>query len=152
MIYIQRSASAIEKFELVEENTFKKQAEIQKGNPEVQQIRHKTQSQLATFMLQDKIISQQDFDRLTSAQEKQNRLMPQIVTELGLANPESIMKTFMARLKLSQVDPGQFSIPPAIAELVPRAFCLREYAGSSQKKQQAAYRRHAGPQRLPQGR
>lgn len=117
---------AIEKFELVEENnSLKKQAEIQKK--EIQRFskfvtRHR--SQLATFMLQDKIISQQDFDRLTSAQEKQNRLMPQIVTELGLANPESIMKTFMARLKLSQVDPGQFSIPPAIAELVPRAFCL----------------------------
>lgn len=117
---------AIEKFELIEENkSLKKQAELQKK--EIQRFSKfvsKHRSQLASFMLQDKIISQDDFDRVTAIQEKQNRLMPQIIVEMGLSTSEAINKIFVAKLKLSQVDPDQFHIPHAIAELVPRAFCM----------------------------
>lgn len=117
---------ALEKFELVEENkSLKHQAEIQQK--EIQKYSKfigKHRSQLANFLLQDKIISPADFEKAVSLQEKQNRLMPSIIIELGLANPETIVKVFVSRLKTNQADPAQFQIPPAIAELVPRSFCV----------------------------
>ncbi|WP_027359545.1 ATPase, T2SS/T4P/T4SS family [Desulforegula conservatrix] len=117
---------ALEKFELVEENkSLKHQAEIQQK--EIQKYSKfigKHRSQLASFLLQEKIISQADFDKAVSLQEKQNRLMPGIITDLGLASPDAIVKAFVSRLKINQAEPAQFQILPAISELVPKSFCV----------------------------
>jgi type II secretory ATPase GspE/PulE/Tfp pilus assembly ATPase PilB-like protein/FixJ family two-component response regulator len=116
---------ALEQFDLIRENeSLKKQREAQdKKIKQLSRITAVNRSQLGNMLLRRKLISRENLDRALVIQARNKKLLPTVLMEMHLIDEAAIMKTIQAELGIDRVSPNEFSVPSALATLIPREVC-----------------------------
>ncbi len=118
---------ALEQYDLLQENkSLKKQAETQKK--EINRLSgfvNVHRSQLGALLVQTKVISKEDLEKALAVQAKTNKILPKILVEMGLVDETTIIKTIRSKLGINQVYPNEFTVPKALASLIPKEICKK---------------------------
>lgn len=116
---------ALEQFDLITENeSLKKQAEVQtKKIKQLSRFTTVNRSQLGNMLLKGKLISKENLDKALVVQARSKKLLPTVLMEMRLVDEPTIMKTVMTELGIDRVNPNEFTVPSALATLIPREVC-----------------------------
>jgi type II secretory ATPase GspE/PulE/Tfp pilus assembly ATPase PilB-like protein/predicted RNA-binding Zn-ribbon protein involved in translation (DUF1610 family) len=110
---------------LIQENkSLKKQAKTQeKEIKRLSRFVDVHRSQLGSLLIQKKAISKEDLEKALAVQAKTNKILPKILIEMGLVDEATIIKTIQSKLGINQVYPNEFTVPKALASLIPKEIC-----------------------------
>ena len=116
---------ALEQYDLIQENkSLKKQAKTQeKEIKRLSRFVDVHRSQLGPLLIQKKAISKEDLEKALAVQAKTNKILPKILIEMGLVDEATIIKTIQSKLGINQVYPNEFTVPKALASLIPKEIC-----------------------------
>ena len=116
---------ALEQYDLIRENkSLKKQSETQKKEiKRLIRFVNVHRSQLGPLLIQRKVISKEDLEKALAVQAKTNKILPKILIEMGLVDEATIIKTIQSKLGINQVYPNEFTVPKALASLIPKEIC-----------------------------
>ena len=116
---------ALEQYDLIQENkSLKQQTEIQnKKINKLSRFANINRSQLGLLLLQSNQITQEDLDKAVAVQNKNNKILPKILIEMGLVDEAAILKTIRTKLNINRVYPNEFSVPHALAAVIPKQIC-----------------------------
>ncbi|MBW1803070.1 MAG: Flp pilus assembly complex ATPase component TadA, partial [Deltaproteobacteria bacterium] len=116
---------ALEQYDLIEENRSLK-SQQKEQNKEIKQLSRFAnvhRSQLGRILFKKKLITKGDLDRALAIQAKKNKVLSIILSEMGIVDEPTIMKTIQADLGINRVYPNEFSVPKALASLIPKEIC-----------------------------
>lgn len=118
---------ALEQYDLIKENRDlkKKQVHQQKEIKQLNKFVNSHRSQIGKLLLKKKKITQETYDKITSLQAKTGKIMNSILTELGIIDEKSIIKTIQSEMNINRVSPSEFSVSPAITTLIPKEICKK---------------------------
>jgi type II secretory ATPase GspE/PulE/Tfp pilus assembly ATPase PilB-like protein/FixJ family two-component response regulator/predicted RNA-binding Zn-ribbon protein involved in translation (DUF1610 family) len=116
---------ALEQYDLIQENkSLKKQAKTQeKEIKRLSRFVDVHRSQLGPLLIQKKAINKEDLEKALAVQAKTNKILPKILIEMGLVDEATIIKTIQSKLGINQVYPNEFTVPKALASLIPKEIC-----------------------------
>lgn len=116
---------ALEQYDLIKENrALKEQQEVQKKKiKRLTRFANTNHSQIGHMLLRKRLVRKEDLDRAMAVQRKSGKILPLILIDMGLATEKVIMKTIQAELGTNQVDPNEFTVPKALASLIPKEIC-----------------------------
>ena len=116
---------ALEQYDLIQENkSLKKHKTIQ--NSKIKQLSKLVdvhQSQVGRILFKKKLITKEDLDKALALQIKKNQVLPVILCESGIIDETALIKVIQSELGINRVYPNEFSVPSALAELIPKDFC-----------------------------
>lgn len=118
---------ALERFDLIQANQALKQetAAQKKKIKELARFVNVHRSQIGTLLVKEKLLRPEDLERALTAQARTRRLLPLVLTEMGLVEEATLLKVIQARLSINRVAPAEFSVPRELAALVPREICQK---------------------------
>ena len=116
---------ALEQYDLIQENkSLKKQAVTQKKEiNRLSRFVNVHRSQLGSLLIRTKVISKEDLEKALAMQAKTNKILPKILIEMGLVDEATIIKTIQSKLGINQVYPNEFTVPKALASVIPKEIC-----------------------------
>ncbi len=118
---------ALEQYDLIQENKElkKEKASQQKKISQLSRFANTHRSQIGKALVKRRIIRQDQLDQALAQQARNNTILPLILMDMGLCDGKSLSKVFQSELNIDEVDPAQFQVPLALAELIPRDICKK---------------------------
>ena len=116
---------ALEQYDLIQENkSLQKQAAVQKKElKRLSRFVSVHRSQLGNLLVRQGHIQQEALNKALHIQERSHKILPKILIDMGLVDEPLILKTIQTSQEISRVFPAEFSVPQALAALVPREVC-----------------------------
>jgi len=116
---------ALEQYDLIEENkSLKKQKDIQqKKIKKLSRYVNSNRSEIGRFLLRRKIIRKDDLKKAEAIQARTNKILPEILIDLGIVNEQTIIKTIQLEMNINRVYPKKFTVPKELALFIPREIC-----------------------------
>ncbi len=116
---------ALEQYELVEENKAlkKKEAAQTKKIRQLSRFVDVNRSQVGRILLSKELIRQRDLDKALAIQARNNMVLPAVLIEMGAVEEKTLFKAIKSELGINRVYPNEFTVPDALASLVPREIC-----------------------------
>lgn len=116
---------ALEQFDLIQENkALKKQQEVQKKKiKQLSRFVNIHRSQVGRILLRKKLIRKEDLGKALAMQAKNNKILPAILIEMEMVDEAALMKTIQSELGINRVNPNEFTVPDALASLIPKKIC-----------------------------
>ena len=116
---------ALEQYDLIQENkSLKSQQKAQ--NKKIKQLSRFIdvhRSQVGRLLLKKRLIRKEDLEKALAVQAKKNKILPLILSEMDIVDEATILKTIQSELGIDRVYPNEFTIPKALASLIPREIC-----------------------------
>lgn len=118
---------ALEQYDLIEENkALKNQHKVQKKKiKKLSRFVDVHRSQIGRLMLKKKLVTKEELEKAMAVQAKTNKILPIIMMEMGMVNEATIIKTIQAELGINHVYPNEFTVPMALASLIPKGICKK---------------------------
>ena len=118
---------ALEQYDLIQENkSLKKVQEIQKKKiSQLSRLVGSHRSQVGRLLVKRKLLDPNDLDQALEIQRKTSKLLPQVLMEMNLVDPARLIQVIVSDFGCNRVDPAEFNVPRALAELVPREICAK---------------------------
>lgn len=116
---------ALEQYDLIRENkSLKKQQEAQKKKiKQLSRFVNTNRSQVGHILLNRKLIRKENLDKALAVQAKNNKILPEILIEMGIVDEATIMKTIQLDLGINRVYPNEFTVPKVLVSLIPKEMC-----------------------------
>ncbi|BBO82914.1 hypothetical protein DSCO28_34800 [Desulfosarcina ovata subsp. sediminis] len=116
---------ALEQYDLIRENrSLKQQAENhQKEIKRLSRFVNAHHSQLGHLLLKAGLIDEKTLEKALSIQAKSNTVLPKILVNIGAISEKAIIGAIEKRTDINRVSPAEFSVPEALAALIPREIC-----------------------------
>ncbi|WP_157067528.1 response regulator [Desulfosarcina cetonica] len=116
---------ALEQYDLIRENTsLKQQAENQqKELKRLSRFINTHHSQLGNILVKAGLIDGAVLEKALSIQAKSSGILPKILVNIGAASEKAIIAAIEHHTDINRVSPAEFSVPEALAALVPREIC-----------------------------
>ena len=116
---------ALEQYDLIEENeALKVQKKAQdKKIKKLSRFVNVHRSQIGNMLRKKDLISKEDLESALIRHSKTHKILPLILVENGLVDESTIMKMIQSKLGINRVYPNEFTVPDALAELIPREIC-----------------------------
>jgi type II secretory ATPase GspE/PulE/Tfp pilus assembly ATPase PilB-like protein/DNA-binding NarL/FixJ family response regulator len=116
---------ALEQYDLIHENlSLKKQTSAQKQKiKKLSRFAKIRRSQLGTYLLDERLITQEDLDRVQAMQAKEGKLLATGLLEANLIDETTLLQTIQKKLKLHRVYPNEFAVPTELVALIPEEIC-----------------------------
>ena len=117
---------ALEQYDLIKENrSLKDQQKVQKK--EIKQLRRLVdvhRSQIGHILLKKKIITEENLHKALAVQKKKKTLLPILLSEMGIVDEKTIIKTLQSDQGINRVYPNEFTVPKALTALIPKEICF----------------------------
>lgn len=116
---------ALEQYDLIEENkSLKSQQEKQKKKiDKLSRFINIHRSQVGTMLLKKELITKEDLDKALAVQARKYKILPGILIEMDIVDEATIMETIQSELGINRVYPNEFTVPKALASLIPKEIC-----------------------------
>lgn len=116
---------ALEQYDLIEENkSLKSQQEKQKKKiDKLSGFINIHRSQVGTMLLKKELITKEDLDKALAVQARKYKILPRILIEMDIVDEATIMETIQSELGTNRVYPNEFTVPKALACLIPKEIC-----------------------------
>ncbi len=116
---------ALEQYDLIEENkSLKKQKDVQqKKIKQLSRYVNSSRSEIGRFLLRRKIIRKDDLKKAESIQARTNKILPEILIDMGIVDEQTIIKTIQLEMNIKRVYPKEFTVPKELALFIPREIC-----------------------------
>ncbi len=116
---------ALEQYDLIKENTkLKHKAASQKKDiKRLSQFVNTHRSQLGKIILKENLIQPKLVDKALAIQAKTNSVLPKVLVNMGIMDPESITSLIEKTTDINRVSPAEFMVSEALADLIPREVC-----------------------------
>jgi len=118
---------ALEQFDLIKENMeLKKNQEFhQREIKKLSKFANSHRSQIGRLLVKEKIINEEDLNKALAAQAKTEKVLPKVLTEMGIVDEKVIIKTVQKELGINRVSPAEFAVSRSVAMLIPKEICVR---------------------------
>lgn len=116
---------ALEQYDLIHENHHLKHQAV-KQEKEIRRLSkfvNSHRSQLGIMLVKERHITQETLDRALSIQAKTNNILPRTLINIGALSEETILEVIQRNTDAHRVYPNEFSVPKALASLIPREIC-----------------------------
>jgi type II secretory ATPase GspE/PulE/Tfp pilus assembly ATPase PilB-like protein/FixJ family two-component response regulator/RNA polymerase subunit RPABC4/transcription elongation factor Spt4 len=120
---------ALEQYDLIRENTsLKKQAETHKKDlKRLSRFVNAHRSQLGNILVKAGLIEQEILEKALSIQAKSNTVLPKILVNIGALDEVTILRTIEKNTSINRVAPAEFNVSEALASLIPREICEKNF-------------------------
>lgn len=117
---------ALEQYDLIQENKLlKKQTETQKKKlNKLSRYINVNRSQLGPILLRKNLIKKADLEKAIAVQQKTNRILPLILTEMNFLDEKTILKIIETDFNIDRVSPNEFTVHKNLLSILPREICL----------------------------
>ena len=116
---------ALEQYDLITENErLKKQSASQKS--EIKRLSHFVnthRSQLGKLLAKQQLITREVLDKALAIQARTNSVLPKVLANMGALEADAITAAIERFTEINRVSPAEFSVPEALAALIPREIC-----------------------------
>jgi len=117
---------ALEQHDLINENkSLKNQKRAQ--NKQIKQLRRFVdvhRSQIGQILLKAKVITKDNLDKALALQAKNKKMLPIILSEMGIVDEATIIKTIQSDQGINRIYPNEFTVPMALASLISKEICV----------------------------
>ncbi len=116
---------ALEQYDLIQENkSLKKKTTAQKKElKQLSRFVNIHQSQLGNLLARQGHLQQEELEKALRIQNNTHKVLPKILVDMDVVDETTIMKVIQNAQQINRVSPNEFSVPEALAALIPREVC-----------------------------